>query len=308
MEARQPAVYPMRLVTRLTGLSSDTIRAWERRYRAIEPDRSSGNTRQFSADDVRRLTLLKEVTDLGHSISQVAPLDTASLEALVGSVRSAAAPRAPRAERGKVVPLQRLADSYLAAVTRFETRRSFELLAQAARDLDPRDFLFTVVVPVIHEVGLRWSHGELGVAQEHIVSSQLGALLVSLERPGLSEDAPRIVTAAPPGHRHELGLLVAAVLAGLRGYEVAHLGVDLPWQELDWAAQMSRPRVLILSVVRDLPPSEREQLEDAVHHLAEKVPVWLGCPADHSLTRAGLPARLFHSYAQFDAALQGLAP
>jgi methanogenic corrinoid protein MtbC1 len=297
----------MRLVTRLTGLSPDTIRAWERRYRAIEPGRTSGNTRQFSAEDVRRLTLLKELTDLGHAISAVASLDTPGLETLVGKGHGRPASPPPVPEVGKVVPMVRLAEAYLMAVARFDTRRSFALLRNAAQQLDPSEFLFTVAVPVIQEVGQRWSHGELGVAQEHIVSAQLSALLATLERPVPPEGAPRILMVTPPGHRHELGLLVAAVLAAHRGFDVVYLGADLPWAELDWAVQMSRPQMLVLSVVRDLTPSERAQLDDAVVHLAEKVPVWLGCPVDHGLTRARLPIHLFHAYAQFDAALQELA-
>ena len=40
--------YSMRVVTRLTGLSADTIRKWEQRYGAVHPRRSQGNTRKFT--------------------------------------------------------------------------------------------------------------------------------------------------------------------------------------------------------------------------------------------------------------------
>jgi len=33
--------YPIRAVSKLTGLSVDTLRAWERRYRAIVPRRNT---------------------------------------------------------------------------------------------------------------------------------------------------------------------------------------------------------------------------------------------------------------------------
>ena len=55
MDAMHTAVYPMRLVTKLTGLTSDTIRAWERRYKAIEPERITLGGPVF---DLEKLTWL----------------------------------------------------------------------------------------------------------------------------------------------------------------------------------------------------------------------------------------------------------
>lgn len=82
MPTRNLAIYPMGVVSQLTGLRSDTIRAWERRYNAIQPQRTPGNTRKFSEEDVRRLNLLRELTALGLRIGTVAALDMQQLEAL----------------------------------------------------------------------------------------------------------------------------------------------------------------------------------------------------------------------------------
>ena len=62
-----------------TGLSQHTIRAWERRYEALSPDRSGTNRRLYREEDVERLTLLKEIVESGHSIGQVAHLPTEQL-------------------------------------------------------------------------------------------------------------------------------------------------------------------------------------------------------------------------------------
>ena len=77
--------YSMRVVTRMTGLSADTIRAWERRYGAVVPARTDGNTRRYSASDVRRLGLLKEATDRGHRIGDIAKLSEGELAEIAGS-------------------------------------------------------------------------------------------------------------------------------------------------------------------------------------------------------------------------------
>jgi len=71
--------YPIRYVSQRTGLTPHVIRAWEKRYQAVVPHRSSKNRRLYSEDDVQRLQLLKKITDTGNSISQVAKLSSTEL-------------------------------------------------------------------------------------------------------------------------------------------------------------------------------------------------------------------------------------
>ena len=76
------ARYPLRAVIRRTGLSADVIRAWERRYGAVSPDRSDGGQRLYTEEDVVRLVLLQKATAEGHSIGEIATLDVRALDAL----------------------------------------------------------------------------------------------------------------------------------------------------------------------------------------------------------------------------------
>jgi len=76
--------HPIQVAARRSGLTSDVIRAWERRYRAVEPGRSATNRRLYSDDDVERLLLLGQVTRAGRRIG-----DVAGLPALVGAMRQA---------------------------------------------------------------------------------------------------------------------------------------------------------------------------------------------------------------------------
>jgi DNA-binding transcriptional MerR regulator len=57
-----------------------TLRVWERRYGLTQPALSASGQRLYSADDVRRLALLKQLTDLGHAIGSLAALDMAQLQ------------------------------------------------------------------------------------------------------------------------------------------------------------------------------------------------------------------------------------
>ena len=75
--------FPIKYVTRQTGLSSYIIRAWEKRYGAVKPARTETNRRRYSQDDIGRLMLLKKAVGTGIPIGDVAQLETAALERLV---------------------------------------------------------------------------------------------------------------------------------------------------------------------------------------------------------------------------------
>lgn len=69
-------------VAKLTGISVHTLRAWEKRHRVVIADRSNTGRRLYHADDVYRLRLIKKLTESGHSIGNIAPLNNADLESM----------------------------------------------------------------------------------------------------------------------------------------------------------------------------------------------------------------------------------
>lgn len=72
--------YRIGAVARLTGISTDTIRAWERRYNLICPTRTDSGLRVYSVDDIERLLLVKKLKDRGEAVGDVARLSLEDLE------------------------------------------------------------------------------------------------------------------------------------------------------------------------------------------------------------------------------------
>jgi DNA-binding transcriptional MerR regulator len=87
-----PAGYRIGAVAKLTGISPDTLRIWERRYGAVTPLRSPGGGRLYDTQDITRLRLMKLLVDAGDSIGAVATLDQRKLEARATTARPVAAP------------------------------------------------------------------------------------------------------------------------------------------------------------------------------------------------------------------------
>jgi DNA-binding transcriptional MerR regulator len=82
-------------VARMLRMPVATLRVWERRYGVTRPALTASGQRLYSADDVRRLALLKQLTDLGHAIGSLAALDMPQLQQVASTHASVLAARTP---------------------------------------------------------------------------------------------------------------------------------------------------------------------------------------------------------------------
>ena len=260
--------YPIRAVARITGLSIDTLRAWERRYEAVVPKRGDRG-RVYSDADIERLKQLAVLVERGHAIGTIAGLPGGELARLIDGSDALAAPRAP-SPAADLAPLLRALDRYdLAAIE--------SALARHAVVLPIYELVFAVILPLLRELGERWEAGTLSPAQEHLVSaivrSVLGGLLRSTMRAG---GRAQVVFATPAGERHELCLLCAAVLAASAGYGLLYLGPDLPAADIAHAARTSGASGVVLGATTPgaVTRAEAKQLARAL----SDVEVWIGGP------------------------------
>ena len=70
----EPGIYRSGVAARLAGVPVETLRVWERRYGVVRPRLSEGRQRLYSSVEVRRLTLIKQLVDMGHPIGAIAAL------------------------------------------------------------------------------------------------------------------------------------------------------------------------------------------------------------------------------------------
>jgi methanogenic corrinoid protein MtbC1 len=243
--------HPIQVVVRRTGLTPDVLRAWERRYGAVEPARSATGRRLYSDEDIERLRLLRRATLAGRSIGQVATLPTEALTAVVreDEVREAESPTvASRSDEGAAIARD-LAEAKQ-AVAALDARHLSAVLSRAAVRLSLSDFVESVLGPLLQHVGDAWHAGSLSVAHEHAASAVarkvLGDMLVAS---GEDDGVPTMVVATPAGERHEFGAMMAAATAAAMGWHVVYLGPDLPADDVAVAAARHSPRIVALSVV-----------------------------------------------------------
>lgn len=229
--------HPIRVVSQRTGLSSHVIRVWERRYGAVEPDRSGTNRRLYSDSEIDRLNLLRQITQQGHNIGSVARMPSDELKRMMAE----SAPQPGNAE---------YLEEALAAIEQFDAARLEEVLNRATVAFGAQGLLLKVIGPLIERIGTKWVDGNLRIAHEHFASAVLRSFLSRAGKPYASlEGAPALVVATPPGQLHELGAVMVAAAAGHLGWRVIYLGACLPAAEIACVAIQNRALGVALSLV-----------------------------------------------------------
>jgi DNA-binding transcriptional MerR regulator len=153
------------------GVSPERLRAWERRYGLLAPDRSQGGFRLYSDADVARVQRMLAHLERGASAAEAARLAWSAPTAV----------EAPTAAAGPLA-LDREVDRLRERLETFDDAGTHavldELLATCALETVLRD----VILPYLMDLGERWRTGEVSVGQEHFASNLLRARLLSLAR------------------------------------------------------------------------------------------------------------------------------
>lgn len=303
------ARYRIGAVARATGVRAETLRIWERRYRAFTPTRTPAGGRLYADEDIERLRLIKQLIDRGHAISRIAQLGETELRDIVG--RQAPQP----------VPLDDVRRQFVAAAARLDVAEANRIAQRAALLLDDRALALDLFVPVLREVGDDWARGKLRICHEHaasqIIRNVLGALLGARQMPVLglrpvqTDSSPNgsrrgslwprtFVTATPSGELHEFGATLAALLASARGWRIVTLGANVPADDVVAAANQTGASMVGISVVGEPAAATRAELARLAAELPDAVTLVAGGAYARQSKSFAARARVFEDLRTFD--------
>lgn len=224
-------------LARRAGLPATTLRAWERRYGIVEPTRTESGYRLYSERDEQRLREMLALIERG-----AAPAEAAErvLRAGVERLPEAAADRSPRSAAIRDELFERLID--------FDGEGAHRAIDEAVAAFSTGALLGEVVLPVLRRTGELWESGEVSVAEEHFISNLLRGRLMALSRGWGGGAGPLALLACPPAEEHDIGLLCFGLALRERGWRIAFLGADTPFETLAAAAQRLAPERIVLPV------------------------------------------------------------
>jgi DNA-binding transcriptional MerR regulator/methylmalonyl-CoA mutase cobalamin-binding subunit len=267
VKKKTPEGHPIQVVARRTGLTPEVLRVWEKRYGVVTPSRAANGRRLYSSDDIERLSLLRLATLGGRRISEVAGLGTAALRALLSE--DIKAEKASAHRESEASPVARLQADALAAVDVLDGAALHRIFSRALLSLDSLTFVEGLLAPFFAEIGRRWERGELDPYQEHMASSAVKLVLNQIMLSRFDERAPVLVVTTPPGQRHEIGAMLAAIVAIGDDWKVLYLGVELPADDIVKAVRQGKAQAVALSLIY---PEKDPALAGELKSLAERLP------------------------------------
>jgi len=245
-------MYSIKATTLLTGLTAETLRAWERRYACISPVRSDNNRRHYSQQDLDKLTLLAQLTSNGHTISKIANLNGDALRDLQQQVQVL--------DRDAQHPLL---EQIISAVMDYRIDRCELLLKRALVASEPLEYALDILLPALKKIGELWHEEKLSIAQEHMFTCCVNRIVLSMVNnlQNSSVNSPAILFATPSDEPHECGILLSCLLAASLQYRCYFLGASLPGKDIVEAAYHLQPDIIIIGLVKTPPePTTIEQL------------------------------------------------
>ena len=241
---------------RRVGFSAAVLRAWERRYGLLEPIRSAGGFRLYTAEDAERVGRMQQGLDQGLSAAEAARAARASARPSEGLLENAA-------------------ERLLAAIRAYDEAAVHEVLDESFAAFGLEAVLRELILPALTQVGREWEQGTLAVSQEHFASNVIRARLLSLARLWGRGAGPVAVLACAPGEQHDISLLAFGLVLRSHGWRIVFLGADTPITTLAQAAEGTGSA---LTVLASFDPVRLEAESTAIRRLARELPLLLSGP------------------------------
>lgn len=270
--------YSLRQVINLTGLSEFILRGWELRYNAFKPQRTETGRRKYSKNDLKKAFLLRELTNLGYRIGDVAHLSNIALEKKLNE----------QDKNQKNSSFDFNPDKNIESILKLVLLQEWDQLKKDVYHLISKKAPLTavekVILPILAQLGFYVSQNRIGIAQEHILSSLIKEqLYVLLSKSYLKEKKIKnisVVIATPEGDYHELGILIAHVILTSMGVNSVYLGTHTPKNELcETAIRLGATHVLLASTI-NTKNGAREEVFSYLNYLDQHLPqsthLWLG--------------------------------
>ena len=265
--------FGINVISTACGVMPHTIRTWEKRYQVFTPERSEGGQRLYNEADFAKAKLIVALIEQGHTISSLARHSLQDLRSLL------VVDNGQDSESDKML-------------TSVETKKLLQHLANFNIDLvasgmqhlrlsmGVKEFIFKIVLPVMHEIEKLALKGLYSVTQEHIISTivrdQLGQINLANEGP----NTDRFALATPEGNLHELPILIAEIICNANRVSTNYLGASHPAECLSEAVNALKCKTIVMGVISSAQWNYENNivsyLESMDKYLKNKVKVILG--------------------------------
>jgi len=284
-------MYTIKQAALRSGVAIATIRAWERRYGVVVPERTAGGYRLYDDAAIDRLTAMRRLVEVeGLRPSQAADqvhAGGASFPGYPSGIGPGVAPGARGAGAQAGASSDRMVQELRQATSRLDVIAIERILDEAFASERFEAATANVVYPMLRAIGEDWASGAIDVAMEHAASETIRRRLARFYDAAVDRASSfDVIVGLPPGSRHEIGAMGFAVAARRRGLGVLYLGADVPVTSWVRATEHMRPAVAVVGALGDADVPAGEDVVTALLSLSDPPVVAVGGRAAMRLTTA----------------------
>ncbi len=290
-------VFNTKAVVQQTGVPAPTLRAWERRYKLLSPERAENTYRLYTERDIVLVRWLKERVDAGMAISQAValfrmktdephvshiPLDSSFSEQLDATSKEATALHSEHLQASDVSAWQQGDARHAYSSTTYSMSLVQERLVAAFIQLDEsiastimgsmmaiyplEQVCSELITPTMWQIGQLWADGMVTVSVEHFASNFFRALFTNLLHiTPIAASGPLAIVCCAPGEPHELAPLMLALFLRRSGIRIVYLGQNVASKDLLQTVHQLTPALLCVSVTM---PAYLADTIDLARHIA----------------------------------------
>ena len=228
------------VISTATGIMPHTIRTWEKRYQVFKPERSEGGQRLYSEADLDKAKLIAALINQGHTISSIAKHSLKDLLSLLVDNRD-------DSESEKIF-ISIETKKLLKHLGNFDISSLASGMQHLRLSIGAKEFIFKIVLPVMHEIEKLVLNGKYSISQEHIISNIISDQLRKINLANDGNKMNSFVLATPEGNFHEIPIMIAEIICHANRVTTNYLGASHPADCLGEAVNALKCKTIVMGV------------------------------------------------------------
>lgn len=256
----------------LTGIKTDTLRIWERRYNILSPNRTHTNRRWYEDDDLKKLINISLLNNNGVKISAIASMSDIEIAERASSLSES------------LKTSDNTISTLVVAVNSLDEKAVNEIILKSVLIRGFEKTFTEVLFPFIRKVGIMWHTGAIDPHTEHFISAIIRQrLIASIDTipQSVHEKTKRVMMYLPEGEFHELGLLYFYYIIKKRGHLVLYLGQATPLDSVKQSAAEWKPDIIITGLQTELNISDPKEYLRSLSGVHGKPVIYVGGALAH---------------------------
>ncbi len=234
--------FSINVISTACGVMPHTIRMWEKRYQIFTPKRSEGGQRLYSEVDLDKAKIIVSLKEQGHTISSLARHSLQDLRSLLEvNIRA-------DSESEKMftsIETKKL----LKHLENFDIDLVVSGMQHLRLSMGVKEFIFKIVLPVMHEIEKLSLKGTYSITQEHIISTIVRDQLNQINLANEGPNTKRFALATPDGNLHELPIMIAEIICHANRVSTNYLGASHPAECLGEAVNAIKCKTIVMGVI-----------------------------------------------------------